>query len=99
MHSAKEFDAEATNCQHKPESSPALDQAQKTAVAEKFLRSARFPRATVEKTQDGYEVTIRSLRDVVEQETSHSVAARIVLNAKPLVLSQEIIWAGNLRLR
>ena len=99
VHSASEFDAEAANCQHKPESSPALDQAQKTAVAERFLRSARFPRATVEKTQDGYEVTIRSLRDVVEQETSHSVAARIVLNAKPRVLSQEIIWAGNLRLR
>jgi inner membrane protein len=99
VHSASEFDAEAANCQHKPESSPALDQAQKTAVAERFLRSARFPRATVEKTQDGYEVTIRSLRDVVERETSHSVAARIVLNAKPRVLSQEIIWAGNLRLR
>lgn len=99
VHSASEFDAEAANCQHKPESSPALDQAQKTAVAERFLRSARFPRATVEKTQDGYEVTIRSLRDVVEQETSHNVAARIVLNAKPRVLSQEIIWAGNLRLR
>jgi len=99
VHSASEFDAEAANCQHKPESSPALDQAQKTAVAERFLRSARFPRATVEKTQDGYEVTIRSLRDVVEQETNHGVAARIVLNAKPRVLNQEIIWAGNLQLR
>ena len=94
-----EFDAEAANCQHKPESSPALDTAQKTAIAEQFLQSARFPRAAVEKTQDGYEVTIRSLRDVVEQETSHSVAARIVLDAKPRVLSQEFVWARDLRLR
>ena len=70
VHSAREFDAEAANCQHKPEFSPALDLAQKTAVAEKFLQSARFPRATVEKTQDGYEVAIRSLRDIVEQETT-----------------------------
>jgi hypothetical protein len=72
--------------------------AQKTAVAEKFLQSARFPRATVEKTQDGYEVIIRSLRDVVEQET-HSVAARIVLDAKPRVFSEELVWAGELKLR
>lgn len=99
VHSAREFDAEAANCQHKPEFSPALDLAQKTAVAEKFLRSARFPRATFEKTQDGYEVTIRSLRDVVEQERSHSVAARIVLDAKPRVLSEELVWAKNLRPR
>jgi membrane-bound metal-dependent hydrolase YbcI (DUF457 family) len=99
VHSAREFDAEAANCQHKPDFSPALDLAQKTAVAEKFLQSARFPRATVEKTRDGYEVTIRSLRDAVEQETSRSVAARIVLDAKPRVLSQELVWAGDLRLR
>jgi inner membrane protein len=99
VHSAREFDAEAANCQHKPEFSTALDMAQKTSVAEKFLQSARFPRATVEKTQDGYEVTIRSLRDIVEQETSHSVAARIVLDAKPRVFSEELVWARDLRLR
>jgi membrane-bound metal-dependent hydrolase YbcI (DUF457 family) len=97
-HSSREFDAEAANCQHKPEFSPALGMAQKTVTAEKFLQSARFPRATVEKTQGGYEVTIRSLRDIVEQET-HSVAARIMLDAKPRVFSEELIWAKKLRLR
>jgi inner membrane protein len=98
VHSAREFDAEAANCQHKPEFSPALDMAQKTVTADKFLQSARFPRATVEKTQDGYEVTIRSLRDIVEQE-AHSVAARIVLDAKPRVFSEELVWAKELKLR
>ncbi|HEY1471887.1 MAG TPA: metal-dependent hydrolase [Candidatus Acidoferrum sp.] len=97
VHSASEFDAEAANCQHKPESSPALDMAQKTVTAEKFLQSARFPRATVEKTQDGYEVTIRSLRDIVERDT-HGVAARIVLDAKPRVFSEELVWARELKL-
>lgn len=98
VHSASEFDAEAANCQHKPEPSPALDMAQKTVTAEKFLQSARFPRAMVEKTQDGYEVTIRSLRDVVQQD-SHGVAARIVLDAKPRVFSEELVWARELKLR
>lgn len=96
-YSGKQFDSEAANCQHKPEFSPALDLAQKTPVAEKFLRTARFPRATVEKTVDGYEVVIRSLRDVVEGENSHSVAVRIVLDAKPRVFSEELVWARSLR--
>ena len=99
VHSGQQFDAEAANCQHKPESSPELDLAQKTAAAHKFLQSARFPRATVERTQDGYEVVIRSLRDVVEQETSRSVAARIVLDAKPTIFSEELVWAKELRVR
>ncbi len=99
VHSGKQFDAEAANCQHKPEASPALDLAQKTEIARKFLQSARFPRATVEKTQDGFEVVIRSLRDAVEQEVSHSVAARIVMDAKPKVFSEELVWARELRIR
>jgi membrane-bound metal-dependent hydrolase YbcI (DUF457 family) len=99
VHSGTQFDAEAANCQHKPESSPALDLAQKTVVAQKILQTTRFPRATVEKTQDGYEVVIRSLRDMVEQETSHSVAARIILDAKPRVFSEELVWAGEVHSR
>jgi membrane-bound metal-dependent hydrolase YbcI (DUF457 family) len=99
VRSGTQFDAEAANCQHKPEFSPALDMVQKTRVAQEFLQSARFPRATVEKTQDGFEVVIRSLRDAVEQDTSRSVAARIVLDAKPKVFSEEFVWANKLRVR
>lgn len=99
VRSGTDFDAEAANCQHKPEPSPALDLAQKTIVAKEFLQSARFPRASVEKTQDGYEVVIRSLRDVVEQQVRHGVAARIVLDAKPRIFSEELVWAKELRVR
>jgi membrane-bound metal-dependent hydrolase YbcI (DUF457 family) len=99
VHPGREFDSETANCLHKPEFSPALDMAQKTAVAEKFLQAVRFPRATVEKTQDGYEVMIRSLRDVVEEEHGRSVVARIALDAKPRVFSEELVWASKLRMR
>jgi membrane-bound metal-dependent hydrolase YbcI (DUF457 family) len=97
--SSTPFDAEAANCQHKPESSPTLDLAQKTVVAQKLLQTARFPRATVEKTPDGYEVVIRSLRDLVEQDTSHGIAALIELDAKPRVLREELVWAKQLHSR
>ncbi len=43
VHSAKDFDAEAANCQHKPGLSPALDLAQKTAVAQNFCSPRAFP--------------------------------------------------------
>jgi membrane-bound metal-dependent hydrolase YbcI (DUF457 family) len=99
MHIAKQFDAEAANCQHKPEFSPVLDVAQKTVVAQTFLRAARFPRATVDKTEDGNVVLIRSLRDEVERDTARSVAARITVDAKSRVSGEELVWATDLRSR
>jgi membrane-bound metal-dependent hydrolase YbcI (DUF457 family) len=90
------FDPEAASCQHKPEPSPTLDLAQQTPAAEKFLRVARFPRATVERTQDGYEVVIRALENAAEQLTWHRVAAQIRLDAQPRVLNQQLVWSENL---
>lgn len=93
------FDADAANCQHKPEPSPALELAQKTAAAREFLRVERFPKATVEKTQDGYEVRIRSMRDVAEMESERRVEVTVFLNAVPRVLADELKWAKSLRER
>jgi inner membrane protein len=56
------FDPERTNTRFKPEPSPALDAAQQTQAAQRFLRYARFPLATVEHTESGYRVQIRDLR-------------------------------------
>jgi membrane-bound metal-dependent hydrolase YbcI (DUF457 family) len=95
----KGFDPEAADCLHKPEPSPELYAAQATATVKKFLEVARFPRAAVAKTDDGHEVAIRSMRDQAEGETRHRVAAQIMMDGKYKVLSQELIWAKDLRLR
>ncbi len=42
---------------------------------------------------------IRSLRDIVEEQGSRSVAARIVLDVKPRVFSEQLVWAKELRVR
>ena len=93
------FDPESAACLHKPEASPELDAAQKTKLARQYLQAMPFPRAAVARTQDGYEVVIRSMRDFAEGETHHRVAARILLDSKSGIASEELVWVSDVRLR
>ena len=95
----KGFDPETANCLHKPETSPALIAAQGTATVEAFLQVARFPRAAVVRTEDGYEVTIRSMRDQAEGQTHSRVATQVMLDGKLKVLSEELVWGKDLRVK
>jgi membrane-bound metal-dependent hydrolase YbcI (DUF457 family) len=95
----KSFDPESADCLHKPDDSPELEAAQKTDIARKYLQVMPFPRAVVAKTQDGYEVIIRSMRDLAENETRHRVAARILLDRKFGISGESLIWTSDVRLR
>jgi len=89
----KRFDPETNTCLHKPDPSPALSAAQSTPAAKLFLQSARFPRATVEKTLDGYLITLRAAEDHAQNATTHRVAAQILLNNQSQIRSQQLIWS------
>lgn len=93
------FDAETAICQHKPESSPELMAAQQTDPVRVFLKATRFPRATVERMPDGYEVLIRSLEGSPAENSGRRVAARILLSEDAKVRSEELVWASELRRR
>jgi len=93
------FDPESVDCLHKPEPSRELEAAQKAAVAKEYIAAAPFPRAIVATTQTGYEVVIRSMRDLAEDEVRLRVAARILLDPNFSVTSQELVWAGDVHLR
>jgi inner membrane protein len=95
----RNFDPENVECVNKPEPSPELKAAQNSRVAQEYLRVVPFPRASVAKTEDGYEVVIRSMRDVTESEIRHRVAAQIFLDSKPAVVNQELVWTRRVRLR
>jgi membrane-bound metal-dependent hydrolase YbcI (DUF457 family) len=95
----RNFDPESAECFHKPDPSPELDAAQKAHVAEEYVRVAPFPRAIVAKTEDGYEVVIRSMRDVAEDEVRHRVAALILLDSKGAITDQQLIWTSDVHLR
>jgi membrane-bound metal-dependent hydrolase YbcI (DUF457 family) len=93
------FDAEGAVCLHKPDPSPQLDAAQKTHTAREYLNAEPFPRALVAKTQSGYDVVIRSMRDLAEDEVRHRVAALIHVDSNFSVSSQELVWAKDVSLR
>jgi hypothetical protein len=81
----------------KPELSPALEQARQSDAAKKFLAIARFPKASIEKTQEGYEVQFRDLRYVATGETQHELAVRVETDHAGKVRDDELVWARELR--
>jgi membrane-bound metal-dependent hydrolase YbcI (DUF457 family) len=93
------FDPEYADCLHKPEPSTELDAAEQTKLAQTYVRATPFPRATVIKTQSGYEVLLRSMRDATENETSHRLAARILLDPKYKVIGEELVWLSDVHVR
>jgi membrane-bound metal-dependent hydrolase YbcI (DUF457 family) len=95
----RSFDPESADCLHKPEPSPELDTTQKTVVAQEYLAAVPFPRAIVARTETGYEVEIRSMRDIAESERHHRVAAAISVNKNFVVTKQKFVWVRELHLR
>jgi hypothetical protein len=87
------FDPEDAETLYKPEPSPALDAAEKTAAAQTFVKIAQFPKATVETAPTGTRVEIRNLAYAATGNTTHETLAVIQLDATDRVTSQRIVWA------
>jgi hypothetical protein len=94
----KGFDPESADCVHKPEASPELGAAQNSNVARNYVATMPFPRAIVSKTPDGYEIVLRSMRDVAEKETRR-LAARIDIDSHFQVSNEEWIWVREISIR
>jgi inner membrane protein len=90
------FDPDTSVRIFKPADSPALDAARNTAVARRFLATAQFPKAAVEKNETGYVVLLRDLGYAARGETEREVAARIELDLNDKVKSEELVWARDL---
>lgn len=93
------FDPESGITLFKSESSSTLDRARDSDAAKAFLRVARFPKATVEKTADGSEVQIRDLRYAAAGETRHEIVVLVKIDPRGDVANDELIWARNIHHR
>ncbi len=89
---AASFDPDSAVTSYKPEPSPALDAARDTAVARRFLRLARFPKATVEKTPDGFHIILRAFPYSRDVSSGLRVRALIDTDSSGKILSQELAW-------
>jgi hypothetical protein len=79
----------------KPESNPLLQAAQATETAKKFLRVARFPKATIQKMDAGSEVQIRDLRYAAAGESKREPMVTVDFDSSGKIISEEIVWAGR----
>jgi len=86
------FNPDAAVVYYKPESSAPLDAARTTESVRHFLATARFPKASVEKTNTGYRAQIR---DLAEQHDTHSgtrVIAIVETDPQAKVVSDQLAW-------
>jgi inner membrane protein len=77
---------------YKPESSAPLDAARNTESVRRFLQAAKFPKATVEKTNTGYRVEIRDLAEQREARSGPRVIAIVETDPNAKVLRDELAW-------
>jgi len=89
---AAKFDPDSARTSYKPEPAPALDAARKTAVARWFLQAARFPKASVEKTPEGFQITLRDFPYTRDVRSGLRVQATIDTDPEGKVLSQQLTW-------
>jgi len=81
---------------HKPEPSPALAAAQSAQAAVRFLKFARFPKATVQAESEGFSVEIQDLKDQAAETKSRTVFADIDLDKNSRVVSSALQWQKDL---
>jgi len=89
---AASFDPDSAITSYKPEPSPALDAARDTVVARRFLQVARFPKATVEKTPDGFHIILRAFPYNHGASSGMRVHAEIDTDSSGKILSQALAW-------
>ena len=86
------FNPDAAVVYYKPESSLPLDAGRATESVRRFLATARFPKASVEKTNTGYRVQIRDLAEQREGRARRGVIAIVETDSTGKVLNDELTW-------
>jgi inner membrane protein len=76
----------------KPEASAALDATRNSLTGQRFLASTRFPKASVEKTPEGFHVVLRDFRSGNDANSELSIEARIETDISGRILSEHLAW-------
>jgi inner membrane protein len=84
------FDPESGVLHFKPEPSPALDAARRTAIARRFLAYARFPLAALEPREDSFHFELRDLRFPADSTSHENLIAVVDLDSQFRVLHEEL---------
>ncbi len=92
-----DFDPSPALTSYKPEPSPVLNAARNSAVAQRFLQLARFPKATVEQTSAGFHVVLRAFPYSRDSSPGLRIQALIDTDPSGKILSEELAWVPSAR--
>ncbi len=84
-----EFDSERSVTRYKPEDSPALEAGQRTAAAQRFLGYARFPLASVVRSDEGYRFELCDARFAERDGSPANIVLRVEMLGDFRITSEE----------
>jgi inner membrane protein len=90
-----QFDPDRTITHYKPQASTALDAAQNTKTAKRFLGYARFPLATLEQSDSGYRVFMRDMRFASNDANPDNIIAIVRLDPNLKIISQALLYPSR----
>ncbi len=91
----REFDPEHSATQYKPDDSQALQAGQQTAAAQRFLKYARFPIASVVRTGNSYQFELRDARFAADDGSACNILVRVRVGEDMRVLEQGFLFASR----
>jgi len=91
----REFDSEHSATQYKPDDSPALEAGQQTTAAQRLLKYARFPIASVVRTGDGYQFELRDARFATDDASPSNILVRARIGEDMRILEQGFLFASR----
>jgi inner membrane protein len=90
-----EFDPDRSLTHYKPDESPALDVAQDTASAKKFLAYAQFPLGSVIRLEDGFRFELRDMQFATSDRSPANVFVRVDLDSNLHVREEGFRFASS----
>jgi inner membrane protein len=91
----REFDPHTSETHYKPGESPALDAAEKTDAAARFLTYARFPFAIVRPLEGDYRVEIHDLRFPPDDKQPANIFVRVDVSGEMQIRRQSFRFASS----
>jgi hypothetical protein len=90
-----DFNPDRSLTHYKPADSPALEAADESGAAQRFLPYAEFPLASVTRREDGYRFGLRDLRFSANDDGPANMTVRVDLNSSSQIIREEFRYASS----
>jgi membrane-bound metal-dependent hydrolase YbcI (DUF457 family) len=91
----RDFDSEHSATQYKPDDSQALQAGQQTEAAQRFLKYARFPLASVVRKGNRYQFELRDTRFARDDSSPWNILVRARIGEDMRILEQGFLFASR----